>query len=197
MVFELLVWIRVQILTIMVLNRVWFSREWLICLFNSKWMVEKAKYPKYIIRAEFYQFLTSLNWCEGLKMGMDFRGQVWKWVWKMEYFGLKLGQDLWNRAAHPYWEFWGVPPLPPPSSRITLNGAIGLYYWSIIFKPNCPSSAFPPAPIPLPPEPWIRLWSWSVSLPRNVVEYFCNPRAQTFIWIYFEGHRSIIFRTRY
>ena len=22
---------------------------------------------------------------------MDFRGQVWKRVWKMEYFGLKLG----------------------------------------------------------------------------------------------------------
>ena len=30
-----------------------------ICLFNSKWKVEKEKYPKYIIRAEFYKFLTS------------------------------------------------------------------------------------------------------------------------------------------
>ena len=29
----------------------------------------------------------------------------------MEYFGLKLGQDLGNRAAHPYQEFRGVPPL--------------------------------------------------------------------------------------
>ena len=28
-----------------------------ICLFNSKLIVEKVKYPKYIIRAEFYQFL--------------------------------------------------------------------------------------------------------------------------------------------
>ena len=27
----------------------------------------------------------------------------------MEYFGLKLGQDLGNRAAHPYQEFRGVP----------------------------------------------------------------------------------------
>ena len=35
-------------------------------------------------------------------MGMDFRGQVWKRVWKMAWFGLKLGQDLGNRAAHPY-----------------------------------------------------------------------------------------------
>ena len=29
----------------------------------------------------------------------------------MEYFGLKLGQDLGNRVAHPYQEFRGVPPL--------------------------------------------------------------------------------------
>ena len=28
----------------------------------------------------------------------------------MEYFGLKLGQDLGNRAAHPYQEFRGVHP---------------------------------------------------------------------------------------
>ena len=31
-----------------------------ICLFNSKLIVEKEKYPKYIIRAEFYEFLSSL-----------------------------------------------------------------------------------------------------------------------------------------
>ena len=31
-----------------------------ICLFNSKWIGEKEKHPKYIIRAEFYQFLCSL-----------------------------------------------------------------------------------------------------------------------------------------
>ena len=43
-------------------------------------------------------------------MGMYFRVQVWKRVWKMEYFGLKLGQDLGNRAAHPYQKFRGVPP---------------------------------------------------------------------------------------
>ena len=46
---------------------------------------------------------------------MDFRGQVWKRVWKTEYFGLKLGQDLGNRAAHP-------PPriprsTPPPQGQ--------------------------------------------------------------------------------
>ena len=31
-----------------------------ICLFNSKWIEKKEKYPKYIIRAEFYHFSASL-----------------------------------------------------------------------------------------------------------------------------------------
>ena len=38
----------------------------------------------------------------------------------MEYFGLKLGQDLGNRAAHPYQEFRGVPPPPPGNKTKTL-----------------------------------------------------------------------------
>ena len=42
-------------------------------------------------------------------MGMDFRGLVWKQAWKMTFFGLKKGQDLKNRAAHPCQEFPGVP----------------------------------------------------------------------------------------
>ena len=41
---------------------------------------------------------------------MDFRGQVWKRMWKTEYFGQKLGQELGIRAAHPYQEFRGVFP---------------------------------------------------------------------------------------
>ena len=44
-------------------------------------------------------------------MGMDFRLLVWKWVWKITFFGLKSGQDLKNRAAHPHQEFPGVPPV--------------------------------------------------------------------------------------
>ena len=40
---------------------------------------------------------------------MDFRGLVWKRVWKMIFFGLKLGMDLENRVAHPHQEFPGVP----------------------------------------------------------------------------------------
>ena len=45
-----------------------------------------------------------------MKMGMDFRGLVLKRVWKITFFGLKSGQDLKNRPAHPDQEFLGVPP---------------------------------------------------------------------------------------
>ena len=38
----------------------------------------------------------------------------------MKYFGLKLGQDLENRAAHPYQNFQGVPP-PPPGFVVKFN----------------------------------------------------------------------------
>ena len=41
-------------------------------------------------------------------MGMNFRGQVWKRVWKKPSFF--EGQDLENRAAHPHKEFPEVPP---------------------------------------------------------------------------------------
>ena len=39
---------------------------------------------------------------------MDFRGLVYKRVWKITFFGLKSGQDLKNRAAHPHQEFAGL-----------------------------------------------------------------------------------------
>ena len=38
---------------------------------------------------------------------------VWKQLWKIKFFGLKSGQDLKNRAAHPPpQDFSGVPPSP-------------------------------------------------------------------------------------
>ena len=40
----------------------------------------------------------------------------------MEYFGLKLGQDFGNRAAHPYQKFRGVPPPPPPLPGFLVQG---------------------------------------------------------------------------
>ena len=43
-------------------------------------------------------------------MGMNFGGLVWKRVWKNTFFGLKQGQEVENRAAHPYQEFPVVPP---------------------------------------------------------------------------------------
>ena len=45
-----------------------------------------------------------------LKTSMDFRGLVWKRAWKITFFGLKSGQDLENRGAHPHQDFPGVPP---------------------------------------------------------------------------------------
>ena len=43
-------------------------------------------------------------------------GQVWKRVWEMAFFGLKLGLDLEMQAAHPHHKFQRVSP-PPPRSR--------------------------------------------------------------------------------
>ena len=45
-----------------------------------------------------------------MKTGRDFKGLVWKRVWKITFFGLKSGQDLKNRAAHPHQELLGVSP---------------------------------------------------------------------------------------
>ena len=53
-------------------------------------------------------------------MGMDFRGLVWKRAWKMTFFGLKKGQDLKNRAAHPCQEFPGVPTQATRATRAKL-----------------------------------------------------------------------------
>ena len=50
---------------------------------------------------------------------MDFRGLVWKWVRKIAFFGLKSGQDLENRAAHPHQEFPGISP--PPGIQVPLK----------------------------------------------------------------------------
>ena len=66
---------------------------------------------------EFFSLRSNLSndniisaWRPGLKTGMDYRGLVRKRVWKITFFGLKSGQDLENRAAHPHQEFPRVPP---------------------------------------------------------------------------------------
>ena len=43
-----------------------------------------------------------------------FRGLYWKRVWKITFFGLKQGQDLENRAAHPSKNSQVYPPGPFP-----------------------------------------------------------------------------------
>ena len=56
---------------------------------------------------------------------MDFRGLVWKWVWKITFFGLKSRQDLENGATHPHQEFPEVllPPPPPGVSTFYLSNS--------------------------------------------------------------------------
>ena len=64
--------------------------------FNSVWVRKKEKYAN---RNEFEQFQVSPSnpsndniisaWTPGLKTGMDFRGLVWKRVWKITFFVLK------------------------------------------------------------------------------------------------------------
>ena len=61
---------------------------------------------------------------------MDFRGLVWKGVWKITFFGLKCGQDLENQAAHPHQEFPGVLPreasVPTPRYGQYLTRAVAM-----------------------------------------------------------------------
>ena len=45
-------------------------------------------------------------------MVMDFIVLVWKWVWKITFFGLKSGQDLKNKVAHPTKNSQEYPPPP-------------------------------------------------------------------------------------
>ena len=58
---------------------------------------------------------------------MDFRGLVWKRVWKTTFFRLKWAQGLENRAVHPHQEFLGVPP-PPPAAVSDTNLPINTPY---------------------------------------------------------------------
>ena len=63
-----------------------------------------------------------------MKTGMDFRGLVWKRVWKITFFGLRSGQDLKNRAAHPDQEFLGVPPRAQTQEETRLKLQVKLLF---------------------------------------------------------------------
>ena len=59
----------------------------------------------------------------------------------MEYFSLKLGQDLGNRAAHPYQEFRGVPPRG--CTHLVLGQCrleTGIVPTGFVLEPNCGES---------------------------------------------------------
>ena len=69
----------------------------------------------------------------GLKTGMDFRGLVWKRVWKITFFDLKSGQDLKNRAHTPTKNFQEYPPPPPPGSTVKRGTSNSVFTWSTAF----------------------------------------------------------------
>ena len=64
---------------------------------------------------------------------MDFRGLVWKRVWKITFFGLKSGQDLKNRAHTPTKNFQEYPPPPPPGSTVKRGTSNSVFTWSTAF----------------------------------------------------------------
>ena len=75
---------------------------------------------------------------------VDFRGQVWKHLWTMIFFGLKESQDLKNWMVHQNKEFPGVSPgvnlvnLPATSFLCpsALNGPL-LFRQKSVFHANC------------------------------------------------------------
>ena len=74
-----------------------YRSVWHICHFKSKWLRKKEKYANWKIMhlKNFLFALQSKYWWNNFclkarpETGMDFRGQVWKRVWKMTFFGLK------------------------------------------------------------------------------------------------------------
>ena len=63
----------------------------------------------------------------------------------MEYFGLKLSQDLGNRAAHPYQEFRGLNPPPPPRAHNAVN-----FRSRAVLHAMCSMDLFPTENLPWP-----------------------------------------------
>ena len=107
-----------------------------ICLFNSKWIVEKEKYPKYIIRAEFYQFLSLLlMWSLITIQQRSENGYVFLSP------GLKTGVEngrFWSEIGSGFGEPGGTPlpkiprSTPPPTVQKTHIYMNVTYFISIV-----------------------------------------------------------------
>ena len=90
--------------------------------FGSVWTYLSFQFQMYanskcILEIFFFQcWRSNLNnddiicYTPGLKSGTDFRGQVWKRMWKMAFFDLTCGQNLENQAGRPHQKLPGVPP---------------------------------------------------------------------------------------
>ena len=116
-----------------------------ICLFNSKWIVEKEKYPKYIVRTKFYQFSTSLPMWS--LIGVQQRSGN---GYGFESPGLKTGVEngiFWSEIGSGFGEPGGTPlpriprsaAPPPPGYRnsflIVQRNEIRNLSW-VILKPT-------------------------------------------------------------
>ena len=95
--------------------------------FNWVSKIEKYANSKWMLRNLFWCCANLNNFLQArYENGRGFLGQVGKRVWKMTGFGLKQGQDLEVRAAHPLQDFPGLSP--------------GTYSW--IFRRHYPRTLY-------------------------------------------------------
>ena len=103
----------IKTLPILVWNWVRFLRTERILLFQFQRNQKERVMCKFKMGFKKPSCLISRKWwpyfyLPGLKTGMDLRGRVWKWVWKITFFALK------------YWSGF-EEPLYKPSSKIPGN----------------------------------------------------------------------------
>ena len=91
-----------------------------IYCFISKWIRKKEKYAnsKWILRNLFCCWSNLSNHDiiskrPGLRVGMNFRRQVWKRVWKLHFLVSNM-VSIWRTGWQPHQEFPGYTPSPPP-----------------------------------------------------------------------------------
>ena len=111
---------------------------------------------------------------------MDFRGLVWKRVWKITFFGLKSGQDLKNRAAHPHVDFPGVPPFPPRACSQAWKFKLPAVYLEHCFLQ------------------YTAVWAvWIDSVRINKMEVIRNPTRSLHPWFKCLTRRTSMWRLRH
>ena len=115
-----LVWKRVQILPILVWNRVWRNYGCVSMGSLFQFQMDKKERAVWEFEMDFKKFFCgSFNLSNDDTISVLRKHvmlpffdhlQAWKLGWKMTFFGLKWGQDWESRAAYPHQEFPRVPP---------------------------------------------------------------------------------------